>query len=114
MAPAFLCDRKCKLLNFYIDKSKHLYYNNNYTVFEKYLLTFCAHSNIINVRTEKGGENIVPPSQGRPKSDNPKTERLFIRVTPKEKNEIQDFTKKTGYTLLELLKLGIASVSINK
>ena len=52
----------------------------------------------------------MSPTQGRPKSENPKTERLFIRVTPQEKREIQEFTKKTGYSLLALIKLGIASV----
>lgn len=31
---------------------------------------------------------------GRPPSDNPKTERLFIRVTPLEKAEIQEHSKK--------------------
>lgn len=47
---------------------------------------------------------------GRPKIDNPKTERLFIRVTPQEKEEIQTFTKRTGYSLLALIKMGINSV----
>ena len=49
-------------------------------------------------------------SLGRPKIDNPKTERLFIRVTPKEKAEIQEFTRKSGYSLLELIRKGIESV----
>ena len=48
---------------------------------------------------------------GRPPSDNPKTERLFIRVTPAEKTEIQAAAKEYGFTLLELLKKGIQSVS---
>ena len=52
----------------------------------------------------------MAPSQGRPKSDNPKTERLFIRVTPKEKAEIQDFTRKSGFSLLELIRKGIEAV----
>ena len=47
---------------------------------------------------------------GRPKVDNPKKERLYIRVTPQEKIEIYEFAKKNGYTLLELLKKGIESV----
>jgi len=49
----------------------------------------------------------MSPRTGRPKSENPKTERLFIRVTPEDKKEIQDFSVKSGYGLLELLKIGI-------
>ncbi len=52
----------------------------------------------------------MSPKTGRPKSDNPKSQRLFIRVTPEEKAEIYNFAKKSGYTLLELLKKGIESV----
>lgn len=44
---------------------------------------------------------------GRPLSQDPKTERLFIRVTPQEKREIQEHSKITGFSLLELLKKGI-------
>lgn len=56
-----------------------------------------------------GGEKMSPRT-GRPPSDNPKTERLFIRVTPEDKKEIQDFTNESGYGLLELLKIGIKTV----
>lgn len=52
----------------------------------------------------------MSPSQGRPKSDNPKAERLYIRVTPQEKAEIYEFTQKTGYSLLELIRKGIEAV----
>ena len=52
----------------------------------------------------------MSPRTGRPPSDNPKTERLFIRVTPIDKKEIQDFAEKSGYSLLELLKIGIEAV----
>lgn len=52
----------------------------------------------------------MSPKTGRPKSKNPKTERLFIRVTPDDKREIQDFSEKSGYGLLELLKLGIETL----
>ncbi len=52
----------------------------------------------------------MAPSQGRPPIEDPKTERLFIRVTPREKAEIQSFTKKTGYSLLALIKKGIEAV----
>ena len=57
----------------------------------------------------KGGESMSP-SQGRPPIENPKTERLFIRVTPQEKEEIQGFAKKKGYSLLALIKKGIEAV----
>ena len=52
----------------------------------------------------------MSPRTGRPKSEDPKSQRLFIRVTPEEKAEIYDFARKNGYTLLELLKKGIESV----
>lgn len=52
--------------------------------------------------------------QGRPRIDNPKTERLFIRVTPQEKEEIHFFAKRTGYTLLELIYKGIDAVKKEK
>lgn len=52
----------------------------------------------------------MSPAIGRPKSDNPKSQRLFIRVTPEEKAEIYEFARSSGYTLLELLKKGIESV----
>ena len=55
----------------------------------------------------------MSPRTGRPPSDNPKTERLFIRVTPKDKKEIQEFSAKSGCGLLELLKIGIETVKEN-
>lgn len=56
----------------------------------------------------------MTPSQGRPRIDNPKTERLFIRVTPKEKEEIYSFAQEKGYTLLELIYMGIEAVKKEK
>lgn len=44
---------------------------------------------------------------GRPPIENPKSERLFIRVTSEEKKEIQDFVQESGYSLLELIRMGI-------
>ena len=52
----------------------------------------------------------MSPLQGRPHIENPKTERLFIRVTPQQKAEIQAFTKKTGYSLLTLIEKGMEAV----
>lgn len=44
---------------------------------------------------------------GRPLSENPKSERLYIRVTPEEKREIMEFCKSTGISILDLIKAGI-------
>ena len=49
----------------------------------------------------------MAPQKGRPKIENPKSERLFIRVTPDEKEEIQKFAKESGFSLLELIRQGI-------
>ena len=49
----------------------------------------------------------MSPTQGRPHSENPKSERLYIRVTPAEKAEIQAAAKETGLTLLQLIRKGI-------
>lgn len=49
----------------------------------------------------------MSPSQGRPKIENPKSERLYIRVTPAEKAEIQAFSQERGCSMLELIRLGI-------
>lgn len=46
---------------------------------------------------------------GRP-SDNPKTDRINIRVAPDEKKEIMTFVEKRNIGLLDLLKLGIEAV----
>lgn len=48
--------------------------------------------------------------KGRPKLDNPKNERIYIRATKDEKKEIMDFSNKSGYTILELIKVGIEKV----
>lgn len=47
---------------------------------------------------------------GRPPLDNPKSERITMRVTPDEKNEIMQFSKESKKGLLELLKIGIKTV----
>ena len=53
----------------------------------------------------------MSPRTGRPLSTNPKTARMEIRVTPQEKKQIQDFSKQSGYSLLELIKIGIEAVN---
>lgn len=55
----------------------------------------------------------MSPRNGRPPSDNPKSERLFIRVAPDEKREIQEFVKNSKYGLLDLIKIGIETVKKN-
>lgn len=52
----------------------------------------------------------MSPTKGRPKLNNPKNDRIYIRATKEEKKEIMDFSDKSGYTLLELLKIGIEKV----
>lgn len=47
---------------------------------------------------------------GRPPVENPKSEMMRIRVNPDEKIEIMKFAHENGYTLLELLKIGIEAV----
>ncbi len=57
----------------------------------------------------KRGDRMSPRT-GRPKSDNPMNDRLYIRVTREEKEEINKFSKEHGYTLLELIRIGIEKV----
>lgn len=52
----------------------------------------------------------MSPRTGRPKSDNPMNDRLYIRVTREEKEKINKFSKEHGYTLLELIKIGIEKI----
>ena len=52
----------------------------------------------------------MSPRTGRPRKENPKSERLFIRVTPQEKQDIMNASCDSGLSLLELLKIGVASV----
>lgn len=53
----------------------------------------------------------MAPRAGRPKKDDPKSERLYIRVTPSEKAEIQAAAKRTGLSLLELIRKGIQAAT---
>lgn len=48
-------------------------------------------------------------TSGRPKSQNPKDERLALRVTADEKHEIQSFMKENNISLLDLIKKGMKS-----
>lgn len=49
----------------------------------------------------------MSPRTGRPLSKNPKSASLHIRLTPDEKERIMEFSKKEGYTILELIQMGI-------
>lgn len=52
----------------------------------------------------------MTPRTGRPKSNNPMNDRLYIRVSKEEKEKISNFSKKTGYSLLELIRIGIEKI----
>lgn len=56
----------------------------------------------------------MSPRTGRAKSNNPMNERLHIRVTKEEKDEIMKVSSESGYTLLELLRKGIETVKGQK
>lgn len=56
----------------------------------------------------------MSPRTGRPKTKNPMSERLHIRVSPNEKKEIMKFSSESGYTLLELIRFGIEKVKGQK
>ena len=50
---------------------------------------------------------------GRPKSDNPMNDRLYIGSYDKEAttvNLMHKFAKENGYTLLELIRIGVEKV----
>jgi hypothetical protein len=44
---------------------------------------------------------------GRPPVENPKTERIFIRVDATEKKQIMDFCEEAKVTCLELIRRGM-------
>lgn len=54
------------------------------------------------------------PKMGRPPTENPKSDRFNIRVSPSEKAEILKFSKDTDIGLLELLRIGIQAVKEKK
>lgn len=56
----------------------------------------------------------MSPHTGRPKTTNPMNDRLYIRISSEEKKEITEFAKEHGYTLLELIRIGIQKVKEKK
>lgn len=52
----------------------------------------------------------MSPKMGRPPIENPKTERIYIRVTADEKSEIMAFCNEKKLTCLELIREGIKAI----
>lgn len=52
----------------------------------------------------------MSPRTGRPPLENPKTERIFIRVAADEKSEIMAFCSEKKMTCLELIREGIKAI----
>lgn len=58
---------------------------------------------------------IEKKKMGRPyKSEKLMDDRLYIRVSKTEKEEITQFSKENGYSLLELIRIGIEKVKEKK
>lgn len=62
---------------------------------------------------QKRGDNLSV-RKGRPKTDNPMNDRLYVRVTKTEKEEIMTFSSENGYSILELIRIGIEKVKGQK
>ena len=56
----------------------------------------------------------MSPRTGRPKLDNPMNERLYVRVSKQEKDEIMKFSSESGYSILELIRAGIEKLKGQK
>jgi hypothetical protein len=56
----------------------------------------------------------MSPRTGRPKSENPMNDRIYVRVTKQEKKEIMDFSSENGYSILELIRIGIEKIRSQK
>ena len=56
----------------------------------------------------------MSPRTGRPKVDNPMNERLYVRVSKQEKDEIMKFSSESGYSILELKRAGIEKLKGHK
>ena len=51
---------------------------------------------IYNLCADKKGGEPMSPTQGRPKIENPKTERLYIRITPEERRKFNSSANPQG------------------
>ena len=56
----------------------------------------------------------MSPRTGRPKVDNPMNERLYVRVSKQEKDEIMKFSSESVYSILELIRSGIEKLKGKK
>ena len=56
----------------------------------------------------------MSPRTGRPKVDKPMNERLYVRVSKQEKDEIMKFSSESGYSILELIRAGIEKLKGQK
>lgn len=56
----------------------------------------------------------MSPRTGRPKTENPKNERLHIRVTKEEKEKIMKFSSESGFSILEMIRAGIEKLKGQK
>lgn len=65
---------------------------------------------VIYLTCEQKEGDYLSPRTGRPPSDNPKIERIYIRVTPDEKAEIFEFCEKFKVSMLDLIRKGIEAM----
>lgn len=56
----------------------------------------------------------MSPTLGRPKSENPKSKQLKIRMTEKEFQNLTDIAEKKGMTKTEVVMHGIELVKSEK
>ena len=56
----------------------------------------------------------MSPRTGRPKTENPKNERLHVRVTKEEKEKIMKFSSESGFSILETIRAGIEKLKGQK
>lgn len=56
----------------------------------------------------------MSPRTGRPKTENPKNERLHVRVTKEEKEKIMNFSSESGFSILEMIRAGIEKLKGQK
>lgn len=56
----------------------------------------------------------MSPRTGRPKTENPKNERLHVRVRKEEKEKIMKFSSESGFSILEMIRAGIEKLKGQK
>ena len=73
-------------------------------------MTFCTYNNIINVRTRKRGETMVPKKAGRPPSDDSMTDRIFVRVSKETVKKLDECTQELKMSRSDVVRKGIDMV----